>query len=91
MLYKKIQGTELYSSAICLGTDVVGSMINEERSFELLNFFEVSGGNFLDSAHIYADWLTEEKSTSEKTAGLSSLLKTRVPASRASWFVAACP
>ena len=69
MLYKKIQGTELYSSAICLGTDVVGSMINEERSFELLNFFEVSGGNFLDSAHIYADWLTEEKSTSEKTIG----------------------
>jgi aryl-alcohol dehydrogenase-like predicted oxidoreductase len=65
----RIPFTDLVVSAICLGTGDMGSSLSQEDSFRLLDAFAARGGNFLDSALIYADWLPVERSASEKTIG----------------------
>ena len=47
----------------------MGSSIDREASFAMLDAFTFHGGNFLDSAKVYADWLPIERSSSEKTLG----------------------
>jgi Predicted oxidoreductases (related to aryl-alcohol dehydrogenases) len=69
MQYKKIYGTDLNTSAICLGTAMIGSAIDQETSYLLLDKYLEMGGNFIDTAHVYADWIPGEKSCSEKTIG----------------------
>ena len=69
MRYAAIKGTSLCPSVMCLGTASLGSTISERDSFELLDVYLESGGTFLDSARIYADWLGGEKGLSEKTIG----------------------
>lgn len=69
MLYKNIPGTSLNVSSICLGTADLGSTIDKEASFKIMNEFYEKGGNFIDTANVYADWLPIEKSISEKTIG----------------------
>ena len=69
MHYRNIPGTDLNVSSICLGTASIGSTIDREKSFTLLDKFFEMGGNFLDTAHVYADWIPGEKSSSEKTIG----------------------
>lgn len=61
--------TDLKPSAICLGTGQLGSTVDKKTSFELLDAFVDMGGNFIDTAHVYADWIPGEKSASEKTIG----------------------
>lgn len=56
-------------SRICLGTCDFGTAILREQAFELLDLFFENGGNFIDSAHIYASWLPEGEGASEKTVG----------------------
>ncbi len=65
-----IPGTPLKPSALCLGTASFGSTIGRDDAFALMDAFLEGGGNFLDTARIYADWLPVEKSVSEKTIGL---------------------
>lgn len=43
-------------SALCYGTDLIGSKINEEDSFELLDTFYGGGGTFIDTGNFYASW-----------------------------------
>jgi aryl-alcohol dehydrogenase-like predicted oxidoreductase len=69
MKYIHIPGTDLHTSSICLGTGGLGSTNNQQESFNLLDAFTEQGGNFLDTAKIYADWLPIERSISEKTIG----------------------
>lgn len=69
MQYKNIPGTELNVSAICLGGADMGSTIEKELSFRLMDLFYEEGGNFIDTANVYANWLPVEKSISEKTIG----------------------
>ncbi|MCW1306193.1 MAG: aldo/keto reductase [Candidatus Parvarchaeota archaeon] len=69
MRYETILGTDLKPSVICLGTSSLGSSIEENASFSLLDEFVNLGGNFIDTAHVYANWLPIEKSISEKTIG----------------------
>lgn len=67
---KKINKTDLLVSPICMGTAIIGSIINERDSFERLDMFYENGGNFFDTSNIYADWIQGiEKSVSEKTIG----------------------
>jgi aryl-alcohol dehydrogenase-like predicted oxidoreductase len=61
--------TNLTTSSICLGTGSLGSSLSKVESFNLLDAFIEQGGNFLDSAKVYADWLPIERSISEKTIG----------------------
>lgn len=70
MFYKKINGTDLNPSAICLGTAEMGSVISKDDAFQMMDAFFDRGGNILDTAHVYANWLPIEKSMSEKTIGL---------------------
>lgn len=44
-------------SALCFGTDSIGSRIEREMSFRLLDQFREGGGTFIDTANFYAAWL----------------------------------
>ncbi len=43
-------------SALCYGTDLIGSRINESDSFALLDAFYDRGGTFIDTGNFYASW-----------------------------------
>ena len=66
----QIPFTDLQVSSLCLGTGEVGSSLDQQKSSELLDLFLELGGNFLDTAHVYGDWVPNlERSASEKTIG----------------------
>ncbi len=65
-----IPHTDLVASAICLGAGEYGSGISQADAFRLLDAFFEQGGNFLDSALVYAEWVPNGKGVSEKTLGL---------------------
>jgi aryl-alcohol dehydrogenase-like predicted oxidoreductase len=67
--YKTIPNTDLRISSICLGTAAFGSVLSTEDSFKMLDAYCAAGGNVLDTAHVYADWLGGERHKSEKTLG----------------------
>jgi aryl-alcohol dehydrogenase-like predicted oxidoreductase len=56
-------------SRLCLGAADFGSKITADESFAVLDAFAEHGGNFLDSAHIYAAWLENGWGVSERTIG----------------------
>lgn len=69
MRYVRIPRTDLRASVICFGTALLGSAIDAKASFDLLDAYVGQGGNFVDTAKVYADWLGGERSLSEKTIG----------------------
>lgn len=69
MTYTPSQFLDLRPSPICLGTAELGSTVDKPTSFALLDAYLELGGNFLDTAKVYADWLPGERSTSEKLLG----------------------
>lgn len=44
-------------SALCYGTDHIGSRVNRDESFALLDTFREHGGTFIDTGNFYAAWL----------------------------------
>lgn len=68
MLYSKIKDTDIIASKLVLGSDRFGTAISEKDSFAILDRFVEAGGNMIDTASFYADWLSG-KSVSEKTIG----------------------
>jgi aryl-alcohol dehydrogenase-like predicted oxidoreductase len=60
----------LHPSRICLGTADLGSTVSQKDSFALLDAYVDLGGNFFDTAKVYADWLPGERSSSEKLLGI---------------------
>ena len=65
-----IPNTNLTPSAICLGTGNMGATIAQSDAFTLLDAFVDHGGNFLDTAEVYANWLPDlPRSISERTLG----------------------
>ena len=69
MKYRLIPNTQLEPSVICFGTVPIGSALNEQDSFRLMDAYLDYGGNFIDTANVYGDWIPGEKSISEKTIG----------------------
>jgi aryl-alcohol dehydrogenase-like predicted oxidoreductase len=61
--------SEVAPSALCLGTGSFGSDISKEDSFHVLDAYVDGGGNFLDTAHIYAAWREGGWGASERTLG----------------------
>ena len=54
-----------------MGTDSIGSKIDRETSFKLLDVYREKGGSFIDTANFYASWLPGFKGgESETTIGL---------------------
>ncbi len=52
-----------------MGTTSIGSTIDQQQSADLLDLYAEHGGNFIDTASVYANWLSGEKHQSEKTVG----------------------
>lgn len=50
----KIAGTDLDVFPLCLGGNVFGRTADERRSFEVLDAYAEAGGNFIDTADLYA-------------------------------------
>jgi len=70
MNYQNIPRTDLNPSVICLGTGAMGGGgIDSELSAEILDRYLEAGGNFIDTAHCYSDWIPGERSRSEKFLG----------------------
>jgi Predicted oxidoreductases (related to aryl-alcohol dehydrogenases) len=65
----KISGTDLTSSSFALGGVPFGSTLDEQKSFALMDAYVANGGNMIDTAEVYANWLPGEKSISESTIG----------------------
>jgi aryl-alcohol dehydrogenase-like predicted oxidoreductase len=62
-------GSSIAPSQICLGAALFGSQMGREQSFALLDAYAEMGGNFIDSAHVYAAWLDGGTGASERTLG----------------------
>lgn len=56
-------------SPIMLGTATFGSEIDRRISFAVLDAYVEHGGNFIDTAHIYAAWIADGWGKSERTVG----------------------
>lgn len=60
MKLKKLGRTGTLVSELCLGTMTFGWQADEPTSHEILNRFVQSGGNFIDTADVYAEGKSEE-------------------------------
>jgi aryl-alcohol dehydrogenase-like predicted oxidoreductase len=69
MRYIPIHNTDLSPSALCLGTAGAGVDYDRPACFKLLDTFLGHGGNFLDTAKVYNNWIPGETSRSEKLLG----------------------
>lgn len=56
-------------SKIGLGTGRFGTVVSEERSFEMLDLFYQNGGNIIDTARNYYEWVENGRGKSEQTIG----------------------
>jgi aryl-alcohol dehydrogenase-like predicted oxidoreductase len=61
--------TGLHVSPLCLGGVPFGHTLDEKSTFALLDRFVDLGGNFIDTARVYSDWVPGEKSRSERILG----------------------
>jgi aryl-alcohol dehydrogenase-like predicted oxidoreductase len=64
-----IPNTDLTVSNLCLGGGGLGTRTPVDDACRLIDRFLEMGGNFVDSAHIYAAWAPGEWGTSERTIG----------------------
>ncbi len=69
MKYIRVNNTNLVISQGALGTATIGAPDNKYQAEEILDTFMEQGGNLLDSALVYSDWIPGEKGRSEKTIG----------------------
>ncbi len=56
-------------SCVALGTDYYGKTIPEPDARGLMELYLKKGGNVIDTAHVYSDYLPGEKHMSEKVIG----------------------
>ncbi|MBI4926827.1 MAG: aldo/keto reductase [Anaerolineae bacterium] len=75
MRYLPLPLTDLIISEISLGTGDLGGSVDQTTSTTILDAYVHYGGNFIDTAHVYNDWLPGERSRSEKLIG--AWMKTR--------------
>ncbi len=64
-----LAGTGLEVANVCLGTVRFGTAIPEETAFAILDRYVELGGDFVDTAHVYAAWLPGGAGASERTIG----------------------
>lgn len=71
MLSKVTLGpTDLRVSRLCYGTNMFGTAIDQDRANAILDRFAGLGGNFIDTARSYGDWIPDAPSgASERTIG----------------------
>jgi aryl-alcohol dehydrogenase-like predicted oxidoreductase len=69
MQKKPLPRTDLQVSVIGLGTDYFGSTVDRKTSAQILDQYVESGGNFIDTAELYARWVPGGEHQSEKLIG----------------------
>jgi aryl-alcohol dehydrogenase-like predicted oxidoreductase len=69
MTYCKLGKTELSVSSLCLGTVQFGTGLAGEDAIRQLDIFTDQGGNFIDTAHVYGDWVPGDTARSERLLG----------------------
>lgn len=70
--------TDLSVSTLCYGTNMLGWSIDQDRSNAILDTFASLGGNFIDTARSYGDWMPDApKGASERAVGAWLKGKTR--------------
>lgn len=69
MRHVMIPNTDLNVSSVCLGGGPFGSALDETASFAMLDAFANAGGNFIDTARVYAAWIPGGMGISERVIG----------------------
>jgi aryl-alcohol dehydrogenase-like predicted oxidoreductase len=64
-----IPATNLEVFPMCLGTGQSGLTMDRPAAFRMFDAYAAAGGNFIDTAKVYTDWLPGERSASEKAIG----------------------
>jgi predicted oxidoreductase len=64
-----LNNTDLYVSPLSIGTVNYGSSIDSKDAKAQLDRFVELGGNFIDTAHVYGDWVPGPRGRSEKVIG----------------------
>lgn len=57
MQTRKLGNTDAEVSSLCLGAMYFGTKNNEKTSYHILDGYVDAGGNFIDTANIYAHWI----------------------------------
>ena len=65
----RIHGTDLEVSQICFGQARLGLRPDETEGMRLLDVFASLGGNFIDTASVYSNWVPGELHRSERILG----------------------
>jgi aryl-alcohol dehydrogenase-like predicted oxidoreductase len=69
MQKRSLPQTNLRVSVIGLGTDYFGTTVDRKQAAQILDRYVESGGNFIDTAEIYASWVPGGEHQSEKLIG----------------------
>jgi aryl-alcohol dehydrogenase-like predicted oxidoreductase len=65
----ELPGTKVKISALCLGMAEIGVRQTEIEAHRLLDYWVQQGGNSIDTARVYSDWIPGEKHRSERIVG----------------------
>jgi aryl-alcohol dehydrogenase-like predicted oxidoreductase len=65
----RLPETDIEISALCLGVAEIGIRQTEIEAHRLLDYWMQSGGNGIDTARVYSDWIPGEKHRSERIVG----------------------
>jgi aryl-alcohol dehydrogenase-like predicted oxidoreductase len=71
-----LNGTDLSVSRLCYGTNMLGWMLDQGKSNAILDRFVELGGNFIDTARSYGDWMPDGPTGASERA-IGTWLKTR--------------
>lgn len=69
MEYTGINYTDLEVSILSMGTATIGVDNTEQQARDLLDCYLEQGGNFIDTARVYSNWVPGEKNRSERIIG----------------------
>jgi aryl-alcohol dehydrogenase-like predicted oxidoreductase len=75
-----LPGTDLTVSPLCLGTNQFGTALDDAAAARILDVFIEQGGNFVDTARSYGDWIPDAPQGASERA-LGRLLRQRDRAS----------
>jgi len=65
-----LANTDLSVSTLCYGTNMLGWLLDQDKSNAILDTFAGLGGNFIDTARSYGDWSPDApKGSSERAVG----------------------
>jgi len=54
----RLPGTDIEISALCLGVAEIGVRQTEIEAHRLLDYWVQKGGNGIDTARVYSDWIS---------------------------------